>query len=256
MKVIKYTAIVAALMCGAIPAEAADWSVNEVHYQIGELKNPFTDTRTTTHILTFQHASSWRYGNNFFFIDMIDDGKEDNYNDTDYYGEWYSNFSLGKITGADLSFGPIKDVGLIAGLNVAGDANIRKYLPGVRFSWDVPGFAYLNTDLTAYIDDSDVAQGDSFMFDVNWAYPIDVGQQKFSISGHVEYIGERNYEQAGGAKINGHVLAQPQFRWDLGHALFDTQDQLYVGIEYQYWNNKQGTNKDESVAQGLAVWRF
>jgi hypothetical protein len=35
------------------------------------------------------------------------------------------------------------------------------------------------------------------------------------------------------------------------------KEQLLVGIEYQYWQNKLGDrNTDESVAQFLVVWRF
>ncbi len=246
----------AALMwlCGAAGAQAGGY--NEVQYQIGKLDNPFAGTETTTHIITFQHASQWAFGSNFFFIDMIDDENDDGFNDTDYYGEWYSNFSLSKIMGADLSYGALKDVGLLAGLNVAGDANIRKYLPGVRLSWDVPGFAFLNTDFTAYLDDSKISEQDSYMIDVNWAYPFEVANQKFSVVGHAEYIGGRDYDDASRGKKKGHILAQPQIRWDIGNALFHAPDKLYIGTEYQYWRNKLGTGDEENVAQGLVVWRL
>ena len=33
-------------------------------------------------------------------------------------------------------------------------------------------------------------------------------------------------------------------------------NQLMVGIEYQYWLNKLGTDEDESAAQFLVVWRL
>ena len=32
--------------------------------------------------------------------------------------------------------------------------------------------------------------------------------------------------------------------------------ELRVGIEYQYWLNKLGTDEDESTAQLLVVWRL
>ena len=51
------------------------------------------------------------------------------------------------------------------------------------------------------------------------------------------------------------MLAQPQFTWDLGQAIGAPQ-QLMVGIEYQYWLNKLGTDEDESTAQLLVVWRL
>ena len=45
-------------------------------------------------------------------------------------------------------------------------------------------------------------------------------------------------------------------RWDLGKALSQKPEQLFVGVEYQYWNNKLGTDVDESAVQFLGVWRF
>lgn len=245
-------------------AYAANWSVTEVQYQHGNLDAPgfAGGGDAATNIITFQHASGWKYGDNFFFIDYIADSKEDGVNDSDFYGEWYSNFSLSKITGNDIGIGPISDVGIVLGVNAGADPNVRKYLPGIRLSWDVPGFAFLNTDFTAYIDDSGgVASGgapsetDSFMVDINWSLPFQIAGQKFSIVGHVEYIGERENEF--GEDVSWWILAQPQFRYDLGYALWDAPNEIFVGIEWQIWINKLGDeDTDENAVQALAVWRF
>ena len=243
---------------------ASIWSVNELHIQRGNLDSLSflggQDASTT--IITFQHASGWQYGDNFFFIDRIDDDLNDGFNDKDWYGEWYTNFSIGKMRGKDISMGPIKDIGILMGFNWAADADVTKYLPGIRLSWDIPGFAFLNTDITSYIDDSDgVAEGgvpsedDSFMIDINWAYPFSIGDQDFSISGHMEYIGERDNEF--GDTVENWILAQPQFRWDIGKNILDEKGKMFVGIEYQYWQNKLGdAQTDESAAQFLFVLTF
>jgi len=244
-------------------ANAADGSTTEAQFQYGRLESPsFAGNNTEiTRILTLQHASGWRYGDNFFFVDYLDDSGSDGFNDRDFYAEWYSHFSLGKISGRDLSLGPVRDIGLLLGVNLAAEADVRKYLPGLRLTWDLPGFAFLNTDLTAYIDDSDGAarggaptENDSFMLDVNWAYPFDWAGHSFSIQGHIEYIGERNNEF--GDEVNDWILAQPQFRWDAGRAWFGQADQLFLGIEYQWWYHKLGGESSESAIQALAVWRF
>lgn len=133
-------------------------------------------------------------------------------------------------------------------------------IPGVRLSWDVSGFSFLNTDFMAYIDDSaGVAhggapkEGDSYLIDVNWAHPFAVGSQSFSIEGHVEYDGNRRNEF--GKPVSYSVLAQPQFRWDAGKAMIGKTDQFYLGVEYQYWRNKLGDHRTtESRPQFLAVW--
>ncbi|RDE23071.1 nucleoside-binding protein [Motiliproteus coralliicola] len=238
---------------------AADWSTTELQLQRGDLDVPSFaggGSEQTT-ILTLQHASGWKYGDTFFFVDASK--TSDN---SDLYAELYPHFSFGKISGKDLSVGPIRDFGLVTGLNFAADANVLKYLPGVRLSLDLPGFAFANLDVTAYIDDSDgVASGgapaedDSYMVDFSWAYPFKIGSTSWSVEGHAEYIGSRDNEF--GDKVSHHILAQPQLRLDLGEQLFDRAGQLFVGIEYQYWNNKLGDSKtDESVVQALLVWRL
>ena len=237
-----------------INAWAAQWSTTEYHFQYGNLETPFSGGDQMTQVHTLQHSSGWKYGDNFYFIDVLI--PEDS-NDINFYGELYSNFSLGKITGKEVGYGPVSDVGLLAGFNMDSDSNIRVYLPGVRLSWDIPGFTFFNTDFTAYLVDNPGTGApdtdNSFMVDINWKYPFGIGGGKFSIQGHVEYIGER--EDDSGSEVKEWILAQPQFRWDLGD-MFDMSDKFFLGIEYQYWMNKMGGDTNEYAPQALAVWQF
>ncbi|MCP3962220.1 MAG: nucleoside-binding protein [bacterium] len=243
-----------ALALIGLPAQAAIWSNTELHIQFGTLDTPTFagGGEKDTKIFTFQHASGWKYGDNFFFFDVIDaDGS--GFNDLEIYGEWYPYFSLGKMSGKKVGGGKIKDIRVITGLNYSADANVLKYLPGIGLSMDFKGFAFFNIDITAYIDASDgvssggaPAEDDSFMIDLNWARPFKEG--KFSIEGHIEYIGERTNEFGG--EVSEWVLAQPQFR-------FYPMENLAIGIEYQYWMNKLGDSEtDESAVQALLVWKF
>ncbi|OIR04968.1 nucleoside-specific channel-forming protein, Tsx [mine drainage metagenome] len=246
------------------PAKAVEWSTTELQYQYGHLAAPqfAGGISADTNIFTLQHASGWSFGDVFFFIDSLHDHHTDGINDHDLYGELYVNFSLGKLFAKPVTLGAIKDVGLLAGFNAAKDAKVRKYLPGIRLSWNVPGFAFLNTDFMAYLDDSSgithggaPKESDSYLIDVNWAHPFTIASQNFSFEGHVEYAGNRHNEF--GAPVSYWVLAQPQFRWDAGKLMTGKENRLYVGIEYQYWRNKLGDNRTiESRPQFLAVWRF
>jgi nucleoside-specific outer membrane channel protein Tsx len=228
-----------------------DWSVSEIHYQYGNLKRPFLQEESATSVITFQHASGWRFGDNFLFFDTAipHSGK------ADYYGEYYGNLSLGKITGVDLSIGPIKDFGVLTGINWAPGSDVLKYLPGMRIAWNLPGFDFLNSDFTAYIDDSSakVRETNSFMVDINGRYPFKLLNSRFSIEGHIEYIGER---QNPFGVVHDWLFYQIQFRHDLGHRLLGRPQKLFVGTEWQYWNNKFGTRVNESVFQALLVWRL
>jgi hypothetical protein len=242
-----------------LPANAADWSTTQLDIQYGELTTPGfgfrSETENDTLIYTLQHASGWSKGDNFFFVDFLNSDDEDTgFNNTDWYGEWYTNFSYGKISGKKFS-GALMDVGFTFGLNLAGDANVIKYLPGIRLDWNVPGFAFVQTLFTAYIDDSEgsdvpgsaPSEDDSYMIDVAWlAFFGD--DNKWSFAGHMEYIGERDNEF--GDTVEDWILAQPQIRYHFN-------DAVSAGIEYQYWQNKLGDKEaDESAAQLLFTWTF
>lgn len=251
-----------ALATTAGAASAADWSNTELHLQYGSLATPFLgfiepglEEDKDTLIITLQHASGWKYGENFFFFDVLlaDDPGISGFNDNDIYGELYPYFSFRKIGGKERGKGKLGDVRFIAGLNYASQPKVLKLLPGIGLSWNAKGFAFLNTDFTAYIDESSGAanggapkEDDSFMFDVSWKAPFKKG--KFSIEGHAEYIGSRTNEFGGDVKA--WILAQPQFRWY-------AKPNLALGIEYQYWQNKLGDgDTDESAVQALLVWAF
>lgn len=250
-------AVAAFLAAAAAPATAQ----TEFHYQYGKLTNPFSGERAYTSILTVQQASSWSLGDSFVFIDILDDGLVDGFNDKEFYGEWYPTLSFGKMSGRTVGGGPLRDVALIGGMNFDGDANVFKWLPGMRLSWDVPGFVFFNTDVTAFIDASNgVDRGgaprttDSFMFDVSWGSAFDIGSQSFWFTGHAEYIGGATNEL--GDAVKGWILAQPQLGWDIGKAISGSPNQLFLGVEYQYWWNKLGADEDDNVAQLWVMWRL
>lgn len=235
----------------ASAVQCFEWSITEIHYQYANLKQPFLRQESGTSVITFQHASGWRFGDNFLFFDTIvpHDGK------VDYYGEFYGNLSLGKITGANLGFGPVRDLGVLMGVNWAPEPGVVKYLPGMRIAWDLPGFAFLNSDFTAYLDYSNdkIRETESFMVDVNGRFPFELLNSKFSIEGHIEYIGAR--QNPFGA-VRSWFFYQLQFRYDLGHGLFNRPQKIFIGTEWQYWNHKLGTNVNENVFQALLVWRL
>ena len=236
----------------ATTVNAADWSNTEIQFQYGKLDSPFAGGTANTSIVTLQHASGYSFGDVFFFVDFLDDPRADGFNDKDAYTEFYAYFSSAKVLGWKFS-GPIKDVGVVAGINYAADVGYTGYLPGAYIDWAVPGFAFVRTQFTAIIDDSDIAQKDGWQADISWAYPFKIGSQLFSLEGHVEYTA--NTSNTFGSQKDW-VLGQPQLRWDIGYALTGKKDQFFVGTEYQFWINKLGTDVDESAFQALGVWRF
>ena len=251
--------LLAVAILAAAPTSTA--AQMEFHYQYGALANPFDGTEHGTHILTFQHASSWSRGDSFFFVDLLEDGVADGFNDIEFYGEWYPTLSLGRLADRTIGGGPLLDIAFVGGTNFDGDANVFKWLPGARFSWNVPGFVFFNTDVTAFIDaSSGVDKGgaprtdDSFMVDVSWGAAFDLGSQSFWFTGHMEYIGATTNEL--GDPQQGWILAQPQLGWDIGKTVTGSASQLFLGVEYQYWRNKLGTENHDNVPQLWLMWRL
>ncbi|WNC72709.1 outer membrane protein OmpK [Thalassotalea psychrophila] len=268
------TTVIASTALISATASAEIWGNTEVQLQaFGELERVGTGGTADTTIITFQHAGGWEYGDNFFFVDhsrysVNDDAFFPVEDSSEFYGEWYSNFSLGAITGNDLSFGPVKDIGIVAGANFAPEVDSMWVLPGVRFSLDLPGFAFAQIDVTSYIHQGGgsasspvftvIDEDSSFMVDFAWAYPFKIGSTSWSIEGHLEYIdGRQQTNNFGTTELESWFLFQPQLRLDLGEVLGNKAGQLFVGIEYQYWQNKLGEDgTDDNAAQFLAVWRF
>ncbi len=243
----------------AVPAAAG--AQTEFHYQYGKFVNPFSGARAYASVLTVQQASRWSLGDSFYFIDFADDGGADGFNEKSYYGEWYPTLSLGRVSKRTIGAGPIRDVAVISGFNFGSDANIFRYVPGGRLSWSVPGFFFLNTDFGAAIDrSSGVAGGGAprtgagFVFDVNWGAGFDAGRHSFLFTGHTKFMGATTNEL--GHAVKPSLLAQPQFGWDLGKALTGQANQLFLGVEYQYWWNKLGVAGGDNVAQLWVMWRM
>lgn len=233
-------------------SQAADWSITEIHLQYGKLDNPFTESSTNTPIITLQHASGHKFGDVFFFVDMLDDDISDGFNDKDAWAEFYAYFSSAKILGAQYG-GLVKDVGIVLGANYGADSGYLGYFPGVYIDWNAPALKFLRTQITAIIDDSSYYQKDGWQIDTQWGYGFEVAGQRFSFEGHWEYT--VNNGNAFGSQKDW-FLIQPQLRWDVGYALTGKADVVFLGTEYQYWNNKLGASLDESAFQALAVWRF
>ena len=254
---LRLTAVSLALCLAAAPVSAQ----LEVHYQYGNILNPFSAATEPTHIFTMQHVGGWRAGGSFFFLDYATDGVVDGFNDRSLYGEWYPTLSLGSLSGGRVGFGPVNDVRLVGGVNLGIQSKLVKYVPGVELGWNVPGFIFVNTMLGAFIDASSgldaggaPSTGDSFNFDVSWLSVFELGGQSFSFTGHAEYMGAVTNEV--GDEYPGSVLAQPQLRWDLGRTLTGAASVLHVGVEYQLWTNKLGRRGDEHALQLLVVWRM
>lgn len=221
-------------------ALAADWSSTNMQLLHGSDYKLASAEKAT--IITLEHASGWKYGDNFFFFDIFQPFEVN----STVYGEWHPRFSLGKITGSDTSFGFVKDILVATELNVG--EGWRAYFYGVGLDLDIPHFSFFAINF--FIRDDMTIQDDStFQISPSWNLPFTLGEARFEFGGFLDYAGAE-----GQGKAN--LLTAPQLLLDVGN-FQGKPGNFYLGVEYQYWKNKYGVDGvDESVAQLMGKWVF
>ncbi len=229
------------------PCLAFDWTSSNLQALYGSDFELGDRDRTT---ITLEHAHGWAYGQNFFFVDVADQ------NDigVEIYAELYAYLSLSKLTGLEVGIGPLKDVSLVAGLNISNkpeNDDFKAYLAGLSLDFGNTYFDYLQLDIAVYKSD-DVRHKYGLQFTPVWSYPFEVGPAKFKFRGFTDFR-TGNTNNSG----NFHILAQPQVLFDIGHSAGISSDKLYIGTELSYWHNKYGLKDvEESVVQAMIIGFF
>lgn len=229
------------------PCYSFDWTSTNIQALYGS-DFEFGDQDRTT--FTVEHANGWKYGQNFFFVDVTDR------NDIgiEVYAEVYSYLSLNKITGSKLSLGPIKDISLLAGINISNkpeNDHFKAYLAGLSLDFSNQYFDYLQLDVAAYKSD-DVRHKYGLQITPVWSYPFEIASAKFKFRGFTDFR-TGNTNNSG----NFHILAQPQVLLDIGDLSGVKSDTVFIGTEFSYWHNKFGVKDvEESVVQAMIIGFF
>ncbi|PAU54872.1 hypothetical protein BZL41_21250 [Pseudomonas sp. PIC25] len=208
------------------------WQDNSLTYLYGK---DFTVNPQIQQTFTFEHANGWKYGDTFFFLDKIFyNGEKDALNgDNTYYGEFSPRLSFGKIFDAKLEFGPVKDV-LLAMTYEFGEGDTESYLIGPGFDLAIPGFDYFKLNVYRRTTDGDRDGDDVWQITPAWSYTIPMGRSDLVIDGFMDWVVDNDDSYHANLHFN------PQIKYDLGKALNWGAKQAYVGIEYDYWQNKYG----------------
>ncbi len=241
-------ALILSLTLGCAQTAAAfDWTSSNIQLLYGKDFELGDDDRAT---VTIEHANGWQYGGNFFFVDIIprnDIGVE-------VYAEVYTYLSFKKISGFDVELGPIKDISLMAGLNISNkpeDHHFQAYVAGISFDLANPYFDYLQLDVAAYKTDN-VSGKYGVQITPVWSVPFSIGEVKFKFRGFTDF-------RTGNTNLSGNfnILSQPQLLVDIGDLAGWKSDKLYFGTEYFYWYRKFGIDKvEESAVQAMFLANF
>ncbi len=211
--------------------------------------------------LTVEHANGWKYGDFFFFNDLIYYNGDDNglSEEWSYYGEVSPRFSLNKITGSDLSVAFIKDW-LVAtcyeyGELAGDDFGLQYGLVGAGVDLDVPFFDFLQINVYQRINLKS-GDGDTVQVTPVWKMSFPMGESQLIFDGFIDWV----VNDDGTYSKNLHVC--PQVKADLGVYFGMDAGALLVGSELDYWTNKYGIedsdafDTDQFAVSGLVQYHF
>jgi len=234
-------ALCAGLLTGATAQAGVQYTEVQLHYGDGYIlgRNGLDETARTT--LTLEHLSVGSVGELFFFVDFFRDEDGPSINtESDQYGEIYGFLSARNLGLAFSDSGFIRDAGIEIGLNQGTDFSVA--LLGPRVNFNVPGFSVLTLGVYAYDNLDDPFDRDldtTYRATIVWVVPFQLGRQKFSTQGFVDFIGSQ------GSGVDDQILFSPQLRWDIGNAFGAKENVFTLGLEYNHWENKFGVKGED-----------
>jgi nucleoside-specific outer membrane channel protein Tsx len=261
----------AALMLLSNVAQAADWSDTAISWRHGtRFAEPYNGNHISKHIIALTHASGYKYGSNYFNLDMLQSDSSDPGSLTqrsgaqEAYVVYRHTLDIGKLRGEDVKWGPIKGVGATFGFDwntkndVGYNSRKRMLVLGPTLMWDVPGF--LNTSVLL-LRESNAPSGafppistvrDRYTYDThpmltaNWGIPV---AESWSFEGYVNFIASKGRDEVGnatGAETNLDMMLM----YDIGSQFGQPKNRFRVGLEYQFWNNKFGNTSASTGGLG------
>lgn len=239
-------------------------------YRYGsDFAEPFNPNAISKNIVNFNHVSGYKYGTNFFNADLLLSDEKDpssagaSSGAQEVYVVYRHTLDLGKVTGKDFKFGPVRGIGLVAGFdfNTKTDAGYnskkRMLVVGPSFMMDVPGF--LNISLLAlwesnapYSTFSGVATP-RYSYDVhpmlNLAWGIPLGSLPLSFEGYANFIASKGKNEFGGDTA-AETNIDMQIMYDMSGVMGAKPKTFRIGLEYQWWKNKFGNNAEGAAGSG------
>lgn len=273
MKFSQKTILAASVLAAcAGTAGAAEWSDTAIGYRYGtKFAEPFESNSINKSIVNLTHASGYKYGTNFFNADLLMADSKDpaapgsKSGSQEIYIVYRHTLDLGKITGQDFKFGPVRGLGLTGGfdVNTKNDAgyNSRKRMvvAGPTLMMDVPGF--LNVSLL-YLWESNApyskfsgTQTERYSYDVHpmltaaWGIPFNLGPVPLSFEGFANFIASKGQNEFGGG-TKPETNIDMQVMYDVSPHVGAAKNTFKAGLEYQYWRNKFGNDHTKAAGDG------
>jgi nucleoside-specific outer membrane channel protein Tsx len=269
---IGFAAAACAVVTATGLAQAADWSDTAIGYRYGtKFGEPYGPNNINKSIFNLTHVSGYKYGTNFFNVDLLLSDSRDpaspgsNSGAQEIYIVYRHTLDLGKISGKELKFGPVRGVGLTAGfdVNAKDDAGYnskkRMIVAGPTLMIDVPGF--LNVSLLALWESNAPYNGytdthvERYQYDTHamlnlaWGIPFHIGPVPLSFEGFANFIASKGEDEFG-ADTKPETNIDMQVMYDFSEIVGTPKNTFKAGLEYQYWRNKFGNDHTKAAGDG------
>ncbi len=191
--------------------------------------------------LTMEHFSEWKYGDNYFFLD-IEGGESSDTKGESMYFEFAPRFSLNKIFNLGVPEGFLGETYLTAQYNdgrsfLGSDIDFihRTWLYGISFDFNFqPNYGFSNL---SFLYRNEATQDSSYQITFVWGQPFKLGNLDMAFNGFIDFWEDD-------AKTV--FLSEPQIRLNLssffgqGNFLSDSS----IGMEFEISRNFFGPDTD------------
>ncbi|GAB4293369.1 MAG: hypothetical protein Kow0083_06510 [Methylophaga sp.] len=190
--------IAVSLFTAPVMAESPSWRSSNIQFLHG---NQYELGPKTRESITVEHASSWRYGESYFFSNIF------NRRDvgTEFYAEFYPRLNWTAVTGKPSPISLLDDFSVVAGINMGNLPRhdpFKAYLLGAGVKFHAPGMDFLRLDVMAFKSENTNTTG--VQISPIWGMKFNLGQHRFWFKGFIEW----QSADATGKKAS--LSAQPQ----------------------------------------------
>jgi nucleoside-specific outer membrane channel protein Tsx len=240
-------------------AFAADFNDTALTYRVGDrFTEPNRPEPITKHIPTLSHLNSGRTGVHFLslegrFSSNEDPKKNSTAGASEYLLTYRWQLPAGRLLDRPLALGPVRDVGLLAGIDLTKKDTLfaprkRAWMLGPVIQLDVPG--RLDIGLLHYREHNhkgipgtphpDIEFDGTWLLNATWAIPFHAGPLPAVFQGLLNRLGEKG-KDFNDRPTTGETLLRTAVMFDVGQSMSSSPKRFMAGIGYEWWKNKYGT---------------
>ena len=266
--------LITALSLGLAPlGSAALWSDTSLAVSYGQdFSEPFKNDASGNavdiekYIFSFVHLSGYKYGTNFFQINLHQSSNEPNAAKAsgrgaqEAYAIYRHTLDIPSLLDKPLESRWLKSYGFTAGFdwNTKNDdygSNRQMYVAGPSFTFNTPG--YLNLSVLGYYESNDAnVLNKKYSYDpylalqLNWDFPV--LNTDWQYQGIGVWMSTKGKNEFGGDTAS-EIFLDMSLMYPLLKDANTQKATLKAGIAYQYWKNKYGNDTSGTAGDGATA---